>query len=91
VNSRDLPEGLQAIKGDLQYCISNLPKQSYINFNKRMEEKMSLKNKLAQVSLLVALFVGAVAAVPLSDSKLISGGTGIAPMGECSGGVGCTT
>jgi hypothetical protein len=56
-----------------------------------MEKKMSLKNKLAQVSLLVALFVGAVAAVPLSDSKLISGGTGIAPMGECSGGTGCTT
>jgi len=82
---------LQAIKGDLQYCINNLPKQSYTNFNKRIEKKMSIKNKLAQVSLVVALFVGVVAAVPLSDSKFISGGTDIAPTGECSGGTGCTT
>lgn len=53
--------------------------------------KISMKNKLAQASLIAALFVGLIAAAPLSDSKLISGGTDIAPTGECSGGTGCTT
>ena len=60
---------------------------------------MSIKIKLAKLSLLLALLGGAVAAVPVqattmaaSDTTVLAlSDTDLTPMGECSGGVGCST
>ena len=47
---------------------------------------MTIKRKVAQLSLLVALFVGAVAALPVDSS-----GIGAATLGECAGSSGSCT
>lgn len=53
---------------------------------------MTIKRKVAQLSLLVALFVGAVAALPASDNtRLNSIGIGAATLGECAGSGGTCT
>jgi hypothetical protein len=56
------------------------------------KKKMSLKYKLAQLSLFATLFVGVVAALPVGNATVLTfGSPDITTMGECSGGTGCTT
>jgi hypothetical protein len=53
---------------------------------------MSIKIKLAQLSLLLTLLVGAVTALPVMGSTLLAAdSTGIFAMGDCNGGGSCTT
>ena len=53
---------------------------------------MTIKNKLAQLSLLLTLFVGAVAALPPSNDTVFgSSGAGSTLMGECAGSGGSCT
>ena len=51
---------------------------------------MSLKYKLAQLSLLITLFVGIVA-LPVVGMTALATTPDITTMGECSGGTSCTT
>jgi hypothetical protein len=55
-----------------------------------MEKKMSLKYKLAQLSLFATLFVGIVA-LPVVGMTALATSPDITTMGECSGGTSCTS
>jgi hypothetical protein len=53
---------------------------------------MSIKIKLAQLSLSLALFASIVAALPAVNTTLIAfGSPDLMTMGDCSGGTGCST
>lgn len=53
---------------------------------------MSIKYKLAQLSLLLTLFVGATAVLPIrQDTIFDGGGNGPIVMGECTGAGGACT
>jgi len=54
------------------------------------KKKMSLKYKLAQLSLFATLFVGIVA-LPVVGMTALATSPDITTMGDCSGGTGCST